>query len=61
MHLLKQERTMSRAELLAGLEGYWYGVRAANPDEALDIGEAMYYYKILSTEQLVREYNEKIG
>jgi hypothetical protein len=48
-------------EMLIGLESYWFGVRAANPDEALDIGEAMHYYSALSTAQLLREYNEKIG
>ena len=52
---------MGRAEILSFLESFWNKVHEDYPDIAMDIPSAMEYYNTLTYEQLLTEFNRKIG
>ena len=53
---------IDRAKMIAELEDYWYDLQRQNPDEEIgDIPAAVMYYREISDQELVWEYEEKIG
>lgn len=53
---------IDRAGMIAELEDYWYDLQRQNPDEEIgDIPAAVMYYREISDQELVWEYEEKIG
>lgn len=53
---------IDRAKMIAELEDYWYDLQRQNPDEEIgDIPGAVMYYREISDQELVWEYEEKIG